>query len=188
MTHHIPRRYDLASFLLNESWLRHDIISRTAPCLAAWNDGPRAAGVLAAVTEAAAMCGSTGIQPGAPTTSSFIHGFFSIAQLGQFAREGVALLARWGIPQLLGLDFRSASKQDPLPPPHMPGGAGVPHQCPLESVPSFLCQFMLTCDIPMPTYSNDRPRPAPPGTQPLSLQTCSSTFSTTEPLVAACWM
>ena len=65
---------DLTSFLLNASWLRHEIISRTAPCLRAWNDGPRAAGVLAAVTEAAAMCGYNAIPPGAPTTSSFIHG------------------------------------------------------------------------------------------------------------------
>jgi hypothetical protein len=33
-------------------------VGRTRPCLDAWNSGPRAAGVLAAVTEAAAMCGS----------------------------------------------------------------------------------------------------------------------------------
>ena len=87
-----------------------------APCLRAWNSGPRAAGVLAAVTEAAAMCGFNTIPPGAPTTSSFIHGFFSIAQLGQFAREGIALLARWGIPQLLGLDYRSAAPGTPWDP------------------------------------------------------------------------
>jgi hypothetical protein len=84
--------------------------------LRAWNSGPRAAGVLAAVTEAAAMCGFNTIPPGAPTTSSFIHGFFSIAQLGQFAREGIALLARWGIPQLLGLDYRSAAPGTPWDP------------------------------------------------------------------------
>ena len=65
---------ELTSFLLNASWLRHEIIGRTAPCLRAWNDGPRAAGVLAAVTEAAAMCGYNAIPPGKPTTSSFIHG------------------------------------------------------------------------------------------------------------------
>jgi hypothetical protein len=109
---------DLTSFLLNTSWLRHEVLSRTSPCLRAWNSGPRAAGVLAAVTEAAAMCGFSTIAPGAPTTSSFIHGLFSVAQLGQFAREGVALLARWGIPQLLGLDLRKghpahASPWDP---------------------------------------------------------------------------
>ena len=91
---------DLTSFLLNASWLRHEILSRTAPCLRAWNSGPRAAGVLAAVTEAAAMCGFSTIPPGAPTTRSFIHGFFSVAQLGQYAREGLALVARWGIPQV----------------------------------------------------------------------------------------
>eukprot|EP01047_Picozoa_sp_COSAG01_P041988 COSAG01_NODE_3641_length_5838_cov_3.651333_2_plen_1151_part_00 len=106
---------DLTSFLLNASWLRHEIISRTAPCLHAWNSGPRAAGVLAAVTEAAAMCGYNAIPPGKPTTSSFIHGFFSVAQLGQFAREGIALLARWGIPQLLGLDRRKSHPAHGMP-------------------------------------------------------------------------
>jgi len=106
---------DLTSFLLNSTWLRHDVVSRTAPCLRAWNSGPRAAGVWAAVTEAAAMCGGD-FAPGDPTTSSFIHGFFSVAQLGQFAREGVALLARWGIPQLLGLDFRRVPAGTPWDP------------------------------------------------------------------------
>lgn len=28
-------------------------------------------------------------------------------------------------------------------------GAGAPHQCPLESAASYLCRFMLTCDVPM---------------------------------------
>ena len=46
------------------------------------------------------MCGFSTIPPGAPTTRSFIHGFFSVAQLGQYAREGLALVARWGIPQV----------------------------------------------------------------------------------------
>eukprot|EP00966_Prymnesium_polylepis_P152146 3514543-Prymnesium_polylepis.1 len=73
---------DLASFLLNTTWLRSETLgSQAAPCLAAWNAGPRAAGLWLAVTEAAAMCGGT-IAPGAPTTASFIHLFFSAAQLG----------------------------------------------------------------------------------------------------------
>ena len=107
---------DLTSFLLNASWLRYEIVSRTAPCLRAWNSGPRAAGVQAAVTEAAAMCGYNTIPDGMPTTSSFIHGLFSVAQLRQFAREGVALLARWGIPQLLGLDGRRVTPGTPWDP------------------------------------------------------------------------
>ena len=52
------------------------------------------------------MCGAA-FAPGAPTTSSFIHGFFSVAQLGQFAREGVALLAQaiWRRPFMAYLDL-----------------------------------------------------------------------------------
>lgn len=34
------------------------------------------------------------ISDGLPTTDTFVHGFFSIAQLGQFALAGVAMLAR----------------------------------------------------------------------------------------------
>lgn len=107
----------LTSFLLNSTWLRTEAIGEVAPCLAAWNapGGPRANGVVTAATEAAAMCGGS-FEPGAPTTSSFIHGFFSIAQLGQFARAGVGLVARWGIPDLFddrrqpksGSDFDTA--------------------------------------------------------------------------------
>jgi hypothetical protein len=56
------------------------------------------------------MCGSGNpIAPVDPTTSSFIHGFFSVAQRAarpvRASRRG--LLARWGIFQLLGLDSRS---------------------------------------------------------------------------------
>ena len=91
-TPHVNRKYELILFRGRKT--------DSAPKF--WRPG-----VQAAVTEAAAMCGFNAIPPGAPTTSSFIHGFFSIAQLGQFAREGVALLARWGIPQLLGLELGS---------------------------------------------------------------------------------
>jgi hypothetical protein len=88
---------DLTSYLLNTTWLRHDTGKAAALCLDAWNAGPRAAGLAVAVTEAAAC---TGCGDG---TSSYIHGFFSVAQLGQFAQAGVSMLARWGIPQLLGV-------------------------------------------------------------------------------------
>ena len=95
---------DLPSYLLNASWLREEPMAQLAPCLGAWNapGGARAAGVWSAATEAAAMCGGS-FEPGAPDTSSFIHGFFSIAMLGQFAQAGLSLVARWGLPQLLAL-------------------------------------------------------------------------------------
>jgi len=93
---------DLPSFLLNSSWLRSVTLAQTAPCLAAWNDGPRAKGLFTAVTEAAAISGGD-FGPGDPTTASFVHGFFSIAQLGQYALSGVAMVARWGLPGLLAL-------------------------------------------------------------------------------------
>ena len=91
---------DLTSYLLNASWLRTALLAQTAPCIAAWNEGPRAEGLTVAVTEAAAMSGQ--LPKGLPSTNSHIHGFFSIAQLGQFANVGASVLARWGIPGLLG--------------------------------------------------------------------------------------
>ena len=96
--------------MLNASWLRTEIAAGpyVGPCLEAWDEGYssgrgyRAGGMAIAATEAAAMCGG-GIAPGAPTTASFIHGFFSVAQLGQFAVRGLSLVARWGIPDLLDM-------------------------------------------------------------------------------------
>lgn len=32
---------DLASYLLNTTWLRHETLAQVAPCLVAWNNGPR---------------------------------------------------------------------------------------------------------------------------------------------------
>ena len=92
---------DLASYLLNTSWLRTETLRPVQPCLSAWNAGPRDRNVPAFVTEGAAMCGGS-FESGAPTTTSFIHGFFSVAQLGQYARAGIGMIARWGIPDLLG--------------------------------------------------------------------------------------
>ena len=48
---------DLTSYLLNATWLRTATLAATAPCLAAWNRGPRSKGIVAAVTEAAATYG-----------------------------------------------------------------------------------------------------------------------------------
>ena len=94
-------KYDLAAYLLNSTWLRTKTLgAQAAPCLAAWNAWPRAAGLHVAVTEAAAISGG-GYAAGAPTTASFIHSFFSVAQLGQHALAGVSLLARWGMPDFL---------------------------------------------------------------------------------------
>ena len=108
MQHHWNKS-DLSSFLLNSSWLRNDVLAE-ATCLASLQQVPGAANLPVAVTEAQSMCGGS-FEPGAPTTASFINGFFSIANLGQFARVGnVALVARWGIPELLNL--HGAAKWD----------------------------------------------------------------------------
>mmetsp|Transcript_41041 Transcript_41041/g.80511 ORF Transcript_41041/g.80511 Transcript_41041/m.80511 type:complete len:515 (-) Transcript_41041:152-1696(-) len=88
----------LVPFLTNSSWLRHNTLSEADRCLKAWNAGPRSRGLSLYVTEAAA---SYGITKGTPDTSSFLHGFFSIAQLGQFATAGAGLVARWSINSFL---------------------------------------------------------------------------------------
>ena len=80
----------LETFLLNSSWLRHETLATVAPCLAAWNRGPRQAGLEMAVTETAAMCGVRDWPADAPTPHSFIHCFFTVANLGQFALNGVS--------------------------------------------------------------------------------------------------
>ena len=87
---------DLTSFLLNTTWLRTEMLADGAACL------PVLARLPFAVTEAQSMCGGS-FAPGAPTTASFINGFFTIANLGQWARAGASLVARWGIPELLML-------------------------------------------------------------------------------------
>ena len=53
------------------------------------------------------------VTAGLPTPSTFVHGFFSIAQLGQFALAGVSMLARWGIPGLFGREVRADGTWDP---------------------------------------------------------------------------
>lgn len=90
-------------FLLNASWLRGHTLGDGTACLAAWNAGGkaslRARGLAMAVTETAAVYGTT--PPGAANTSSFLHGFFTLSNLGQMARAGVAIVARWGLPTLV---------------------------------------------------------------------------------------
>ena len=104
---------NLSTFLLNATWLRVELLGvKIAPCLAAWNAGPRKRGLGAIVTEGAAMCGYT-FPPGQASISSFIHGFFSIAQLGQYARAGLGMVARWGIPDLLSPKHIDYAPYDP---------------------------------------------------------------------------
>jgi len=93
---------DLRTILLNSTWLRAVTTAQIAPCLKAWNNGPREAGLRFAITEASSHSGRS--MPDSPDTTDFIQGFFSLAQFGQFARAGVDVLARWGIPGMLGLN------------------------------------------------------------------------------------
>jgi hypothetical protein len=97
---------DLTSFLLNTTWLRTEVLADGAACLPVLADQGTSQ-MPFAITEAQSMCGGS-FAPGAPTTASFINGFFTIANLGQWARAGAALVARWGIPQLLNLGGASA--------------------------------------------------------------------------------
>ena len=96
----------LSSFLLNTTWLRTNVMKPATPCLGSLRGAnATATGAMSlpfAVTEAQSMCGGT-FAEGAATTSSFINGFFSIANLGMMAQAGAALVARWGIPDLLNL-------------------------------------------------------------------------------------
>lgn len=95
----LEQKRNLTAFVLNSTWLRHGTLGPTSRCLDAWNAAPRAQGLAVFVTEGAAASGSPA--PGTPGTDAFVHGFFSIAQLGQFARAGVAMVARWAVTRLV---------------------------------------------------------------------------------------
>jgi hypothetical protein len=89
----------LASILLNATWLRDGIMagSDAAACVATWNGGggagaPRARGMQLWVTESSSSY-STDLP--APAQNSFLHGMFTVAELGQYARSGVGTVARW---------------------------------------------------------------------------------------------
>lgn len=83
----------LTNILLNSTWLRTGIMtgSGAGACIEYWNSGPRQAGMELWVTEAAASYNN--VPP--PGQNSFIHGFFSIAELGQYALAGVGMIGRW---------------------------------------------------------------------------------------------
>ena len=84
----------LPSILLNSTWLREEILRASASyeCLDAWQAGPRAAGLELLVTESSS---SWNLPLPAPAQNSFLNGFFTVAELGQYARTGVSLVARW---------------------------------------------------------------------------------------------
>jgi hypothetical protein len=87
---------DLASILLNSTWLRERIMtgSNAVGCLDAWNAGPRARGLELLVTESSSSW-AWDLPP--PAQNSFIHGFFTVAELGQYATRGVSAVARWAL-------------------------------------------------------------------------------------------
>lgn len=87
---------NLTSLLLNASWLRTRIMEGSAAvdCLAAWNAGPRAAGLAMWMTESSS---SWSWQLPPPAQNSFLHGFFTVAELGQYATTGVGVVARWAM-------------------------------------------------------------------------------------------
>lgn len=86
----------LGRYLLNTSWLREGIIdnSDASGCITAWNasGGPRSKGLSLLLTEASASCSGT-LPP--PAQDSFLHSFFTVAELGQYAERGVTMVARW---------------------------------------------------------------------------------------------
>jgi hypothetical protein len=86
----------LPSILLNATWLRTRLMTASSAdlCLGAWNAGPRAAGLQLLLTESSSSW-STDIP--SPAQNSFLNGFFTLAQLGQYSTTGVALVARWAL-------------------------------------------------------------------------------------------
>jgi len=84
----------LPLLLLNSTWLRTGIMtgSDSNTCIAQWVAGPRADGLVLWVTESSS---SWSWQLPPPAQNSFLHGFYTLAALGQYASTGVGLLARW---------------------------------------------------------------------------------------------
>jgi len=95
--------HDLVSLLTNASWLRTGILtgSNAQQCLDDWNNlGPKEDGMGLWVTEASSSWnwqGSTDPPwpPGQPGQNSFMHGFFTLSELGTYAKLGVPVVARW---------------------------------------------------------------------------------------------
>eukprot|EP00730_Choanoeca_flexa_P000917 TRINITY_DN10398_c0_g1_i5.p1 TRINITY_DN10398_c0_g1~~TRINITY_DN10398_c0_g1_i5.p1 ORF type:complete len:329 (+),score=56.15 TRINITY_DN10398_c0_g1_i5:521-1507(+) len=100
--HSYPDGNDAASYrdLLTPHWLKVNILledqnSDSALCIRQWNKGPRQAGMQLYVTET-----NSGYAPKLYTY--FINGFWYMASLGQYAKTGIGMHARWS---LIGRNF-----------------------------------------------------------------------------------
>jgi hypothetical protein len=84
----------LQQLLLNSTWLRTQIMqaSDSQACIDWWAGYSKNQGMELWVTESSS---SWNYQLPAPAQNSFLHGFFTIAELGQYATTGVGLVARW---------------------------------------------------------------------------------------------
>jgi hypothetical protein len=86
----------LDKILLNQTWLRQGIMtgSASASCIARWNEtgGSKSKGTNLWVTESSS---SWAWDLPAPAQNAFIHSFFTIPELGQYATTGVGMVARW---------------------------------------------------------------------------------------------
>lgn len=86
---------NFTSILLNTTWLRTGILtgSDSINCINQWiNGGSKAKGLDLWITESSA---SWNFSLTEPAQDSFIHGFFTIPELGQYAQTGVNMVARW---------------------------------------------------------------------------------------------
>jgi hypothetical protein len=86
----------LSEVLLNETWLRSRLIPQggAASCIEAWRAGPQRQGLALWVTESSSSYSTT---VPAPAQNSFLNGFFSLAEWGQYSFTGVSYLARWAL-------------------------------------------------------------------------------------------
>lgn len=100
---------NLTALLLNSTWLRDGIFtgSDAVACIDAWNAGPRAAGLELLLTESSSSW-AWNLPP--PAQNSFLHTFFTVAELGQYATTGVGLVARWAFSE--GSPFATIRKND----------------------------------------------------------------------------
>lgn len=100
---------NLTSLLLNSTWLRQGIMtgSDAVGCISAWDAGPRAAGLELLLTESSS---SWAVNLPPPAQNSFLHTFFTVAELGQYSMTGVGLVARWAFSE--GSPFATIRKND----------------------------------------------------------------------------
>lgn len=86
----------LDQILLNQTWLRQGIMtgSASSSCISRWNQtgGSKSKGTALWVTESSS---SWAWDLPAPAQNAFIHSFFTIPELGQYAATGVGMVARW---------------------------------------------------------------------------------------------